>query len=130
MSQTMMTSKRMRKFATFNTKQCNKLTGKKWKLSSALKQPKMSIFFLQVLYARLYHTTTIFFTITKDFVNFNFFTPPFWTAWHRILTRNCSCEPVLSFPHYAALYFAYCVKAQCCSRYKNQPNNDFFFPLV
>ena len=71
----------MRKFAIFNTKECNKLTGKKWKFSSALWQPKKSIFFLQFLYARLYlyHTTTYFFRYYERFlVNINFFTPSYY----------------------------------------------------
>ena len=73
MSPTIMTSYGMRKFATFNTQECNKRTSKKWNFSSALWQPRMSIFFLQFLYARLYHTTTYFFSLLrKIFVNFNF----------------------------------------------------------
>ena len=57
---------KMRIIATSNIKEYSKLTGKKWKFSSALWQPKMSIFFLQFLHSRLYHTTTYFFTVTKD----------------------------------------------------------------
>ena len=57
----MMTSYRMRKFATFNAKGCSKLASKKRKFSSALCLPKMSIFFLQIFYAKLYHTATYFF---------------------------------------------------------------------
>ena len=67
----------MRKLATFNTKECNTLTGKKWKFSSALWQPKLTILFLQFLYARLYHTITYFFTYAQS-----------WTALFRAFSSH------------------------------------------
>ena len=54
--------------------QCNKLTGKKWKFSSALWQPKMLIFFFNFCMQDCIIPLRTFSLLQKIFVNFNFFT--------------------------------------------------------